>query len=370
LSTSKDRDVSFAFADSNRSNPDLIGVLFQITIDGLISSPPFALLHHDVSNFAFEQEILFSMHTVFRINEIEKLDDKGRLWQVKLQLTSDSDPQLGLLTKLMRGETEGTTGWSRLGNLLIKVGEFDKAEQIYKVLLDQTSEDDKRADFYYQLGWIKNDQGKYQEALSFYGKALEIRQKILPPNHPSLAESYSNIGLVYDNMGEYSKALSFYEKTLEIDENTTPLNHLDLASSYNNIGVVYDKMGEYSKALLSHEKALHIREKALPPNHPTLAISYSTIGLVYASMGEYSKALSSHEKAIEIRQKSQPSNHPDFATSYNNIAGVYTNMGEYSKALLFHEKAIEIKQKSFSLNHPHFATSYNNIAMVYDNMGE
>ena len=157
LSTSKDREVSFAFADSNQSNPDLIGILFQITIDGSISSPPFALLDHDISNFSSEQEILFSMHTVFRIGEIKQLDVNSRLWQVKLQLTSDSDPQLGLLTKRMREETEEATGWSRLGNLLIKVGEFEKAEQIYRALLDQTSEDDKKADFYYELGWIKDD---------------------------------------------------------------------------------------------------------------------------------------------------------------------------------------------------------------------
>ena len=78
------------------------------------------------------------------------------------------------------------------------------------------------------------------------------------------------------SMGEYLKALSYYEKALEIRQKTLPPNHPDLAISYNNIGSVYDKMGEYSKALSSYEKALEIRQKTLPPNHPDLAILTTT----------------------------------------------------------------------------------------------
>jgi hypothetical protein len=45
LSTSKDRNVSFAFADSNQCNPDLVGILFVMTIDPSISSTPFASIN-------------------------------------------------------------------------------------------------------------------------------------------------------------------------------------------------------------------------------------------------------------------------------------------------------------------------------------
>jgi tetratricopeptide (TPR) repeat protein len=116
---------------------------------------------------------------------------------VKLTLTSDDDPQLGALTKRMREETGGSTGWSRLGKLLIKLGEFDKAEQVYKVLLDQDSNDMMKVYLYQLLGLVKDDQGAYKEAISFYEKSLEIMQNTLPPNHPSFATSYDNIGSVY-----------------------------------------------------------------------------------------------------------------------------------------------------------------------------
>ncbi|CAF4221947.1 unnamed protein product, partial [Rotaria sordida] len=38
--------------------------------------------------------------------------------------------------------------------------------------------------------------GNYSEALSSHEKALAIRQKSCPPNHPHLAMCYNDIGLV------------------------------------------------------------------------------------------------------------------------------------------------------------------------------
>ncbi|CAF4333357.1 unnamed protein product, partial [Rotaria sordida] len=35
--------------------------------------------------------------------------------------------------------------------------------------------------------------GDYSKALEFYEKAHKIKEKALPPNHPSLATSYNNI---------------------------------------------------------------------------------------------------------------------------------------------------------------------------------
>jgi hypothetical protein len=71
LSTSHDRAVSFAFAESSQDNPNLIGVLFEITINPSISSSPFANVEN-VGYYPGEAEILFSMHSVFRIGQAKQ----------------------------------------------------------------------------------------------------------------------------------------------------------------------------------------------------------------------------------------------------------------------------------------------------------
>ncbi|CAF1506179.1 unnamed protein product [Adineta steineri] len=369
LSTSTDKELSLEFAGRASTELNKVGILFIMSIDPCIKSTPYASIKEE-SYFKEEEEILFSMHTVFRVSAIKQMDNKNQLYQVELKLTSDDDQQLRVLTDRIREEASGSTGWKRLGNLLLKTGKFNKAEELYSVLLEQTSNEGEKALYYHQLGFVHSNQGSYEKAIWYYEQGLEIKQKNLPSNNPELATSYNNIGSVYHKMGEYSNALSYYEKALENEQKTLPSNHPLLATSYNNIGSVYHKMAEYSKALSFYEKALEIEQKALPSNHPLLATSHNNIGSVYHKMGEYLKVLSFYKKALEIRQKSLPSDHPSLATSHNNIGMVHHKMGEYSKALSFYQKALEIYQQGLPANHPSLATSYNNIGSVYGGMGE
>jgi tetratricopeptide (TPR) repeat protein len=411
LSTSQKQDVSLLFAEGTLGNTDMVGILFIMSIDPSVSSSPFAAVK-EVSHFQEEEEILFSMHTVFRIDEIKQIDNNSRLYQVHLRLTADDDEQLRILTKHIGEATAGDTGWERLGMLLLKIEKVDKAEELFKVLLEQTSDESEKAVYYHQLGQVKYTQGDYEKAICYYKKSLDIRRNTVPANHPDLATSYNNIALVYDKMGKYSKALSFYEKSRQIPQKTLPENPHDLAASYNNMGLVCVNMGEYSEALSFYEKSLEIFKTTLPVNHPDLASSYSNIagvyynmekyskalsfyeksrqipqktlpenphdlaasynnmGLVCVNMGKYPKALSFYEKSLEIFETTLPVNHPDLASSYSNIAGVYYNMEKYSKALSFHEKSLEIRRKTLPENHPDLATSYNNIGLVYDKMRE
>ena len=53
------------------------------------------------------------MHSVFRIGEKKEINGNNRLWQVNLTLTSDSDPQLHVLT---------ANAYERRRFLIMKVG--------------------------------------------------------------------------------------------------------------------------------------------------------------------------------------------------------------------------------------------------------
>jgi tetratricopeptide (TPR) repeat protein len=319
LSTSKNRNVSIGFAIRALSDKNSVGILFVMTINSATSTTPFASIS-DVGYYGDkEEEILFSMHTIFRICNIKPLPERSRLYQVELTLTSDNDKDRRILTDCIRERTEGSTGWDRLGQLLLKVGQPEKAEQVYEILLKQTTDESHTGNIYHRLGSTKYHQGKYQEAIKFYEKAIAIRQQSLPPNHPDLAMSYNNIGNVYTTMGMYPKALSSHEKALEIRQQSLLPTHPDLAMSYDSIGSVSYYMKEYSEALPSHEKALEIRKQSLPPNHPDLALSYNNIGMVYRNMGEYSKAFLFYEHAVNIGQCSLPSNHPHLQTYKKNL---------------------------------------------------
>jgi tetratricopeptide (TPR) repeat protein len=364
LSTSKKRDVSLRFTRRALLNPDLVGILFVMTVDPSISSALFAAIS-DISTIQREDEVLFSMHTVFRIRDVKQMDENTRLWQIDLTLTSDNDPELHVLTDRMREETfPNARGWYRLASLLLKMGQPDKAQQVYEVLIEQTSTDREKAPIYCLLGWIKYDLGENEEAIKFYEKSIGIFKKTLPPNHPDLATAYNTIGMVYENTGDYLKAISSQENALAIQQRVLPSNHRDLAISYNNIGNVYSKVRNYPKALSYYEKALEIDEKAIPPNSRGVTATCYNIGEVYDNIGDYPKALLYYEKTLEIRQETLPSNHPYLAASYNNIGVIYKHMGDYSKAVSLYERAVESGQRSLPTNHPNLKKYRNNLEIA------
>nr|ABQ08070.1 hypothetical protein [Adineta vaga] len=364
LSTSRNRNISLLFAESSSSKSNTIGILFQINIDLSIVLTPFADIHN-YSYFQSEEEILFSMHTIFRIKEIISLHENKTIYQVNLLLTNNDDPQLALLTDHIRNETNRSNHSEQIAHLLIKIGEFKKSEEIYQNLLEETLDLNKKSHYFNQLGYIKDEQGDYRKAIEYYQQGLDIKQIILPSNDPLSAITLNNIGVAFRNLGEYFNALSFYEKSLEIRQIILPVDHPDISQSYNNIGVTYNSMSLSSEALLSHENARNIFEKILSSTHPTLTTCYNNIGDVYRDQNDYSNAILFYEKSLAIREKIFPSVHPCIGQSYNNFGKVYKCTKQFPKALSFFEKACPILEEIFSSKGLILAILYNNISEIH-----
>jgi tetratricopeptide (TPR) repeat protein len=371
LSTSFNRDVGKLYADNNLGDPDVMGVLFVITIDVTISVTSFALITSESYFGGGEGEVLFSMHSIFRIGEMKQLDDNERLWQIKLTLTNDNDSQLMAVMKSMQKDISSKyRGWHRLGKLLMKLGQYDKAQELYETLLEQTNNEQEQAYLYHMSARVYDNQGNYPKAVRYYSQSLEIKKKTVHARHPSLIPTYSNIALVCEHMGQYSRALEFYEICLRLSKKYLPANHPDLATIYNNSAAVYINLSEYAKALEYYEKALEIWKEKLPTNHPTLATSYNNLAWIHEKIGEHSKAIEYCEKALNIKKRILPPNHPDVAASLNSIGIEHYNAGNYSRALEYYESALDIWQKSLFENHPNLAILYNNISMVCAQMNE
>lgn len=371
LSTSMKSDVALKFIKPDENDADLVSVLFAMTIDPARSTTPFAYIA-DSSYFGKdEEEVLFSMHSVFRIGGITSKDANYPLFEVKLMLTSDDDTDLRQLTDLIRKETcSEVEGWARMAVTLLKMGQPTRAQQVYEILLKQATEDNVRASIYHQLGVVKDDLGEYVEAIAYYEKCLQINRKLLPSDHLDLASTYNNLGAAYRNIGDYAKALSYYESALSIQQKSSSSDDSSIIKTYNNIGNVHCSMNNHQKALEYYEQVLSIRQQSLPSNHPDLAISYSNIGNAYSGMNDNKKALSYYEKALSIRQRSLPPTHPDIATCYGNIGNMYAKMEDYEKALISYEKALIIQKKLPSPNPSRLAALHFNMGMLYEKMGD
>jgi len=371
LSTSTDPNVARLYAESSRENFELIGIIFQIEVDPLIlTSTQWASVANESYYFNVEREILFAMHSVFRVGEINKLE--SRLWQVQLLLTSDDDEELKKLTEYIRQETQGSTGWDRLGKLLLKMGNPTKAEEVFNILIENTIEDDKDAlgHRYHMMGLLNKGKCDYEKALLYYDKALEIYKTYPGSNHLDLATVYNNIGEIYKHKESYSKALENFQTALNIQKSCEPVHNSNLVVTYGNIAEAYKNLEQYTDALRFYQRILSVQKKSIPLNILNLATTYASIAEMHYNIKDYSKALKLFQKVSRIQQYHRSSSSTDIAMTNNNMGQVYEKTEEYPKALEHYEKALDVLPKFHSSNVSELAIIYDNVARTYKNMNE
>ncbi|CAF1472959.1 unnamed protein product [Adineta ricciae] len=395
LSTTESKRVSSMFALSASTAPDTIGVLFIMSIDPSISSTPFACIK-EYSFSAEEKEILFSMHTIFRIGNIKKHVSYDQVYEIELQLTADDDQDLRILTDWLSKDVEDEIGWKRLCNLLIKIGQLEKAEEFYNTLIEQTSDVQDLIHYCGQLAFIKFQQDDKKMWVWYHVKINELRRttssnhsdfnnKIITTNmnlsedsktvmiDDSDCTSASEAVLKCDvmSMEEFQEkqvsanAFRFYEKALADFE-----RNLRSTTIYNSVDPVDDDLKQTCPLLWFQRKMLEIRQKYLHPTHPDIARSYGVIAPLYSEREDHYQARSFYQKSIDIYEKILPSNHPILACLYNNIGLTYECTSEYSQALFFLKKSLEIGEKALPPDHPDLNSTYGNIGAIYQLLNE
>ncbi len=79
--------------------------------------------------------------------------------------------------------------------------------------------------FFHNMAGVFWAQGDYEKALSYYGKALAIKERVLGTEHPSTATTYNNMAGVFWAQGDYEKALDYYRKALSAFKKSLGENH-------------------------------------------------------------------------------------------------------------------------------------------------
>ena len=103
------------------------------------------------------------------------------------------------------------------------------------------------ADYQFHLGRIRESQGRYEEAIEAYERALQLDST----HRPTLFR----LAFLYDLRGEENLAIDYYKQCIQ----QPPIHEGALI----NLGVLYEDVGRYDDAIDCFKKVLKSR-----PNHP------------------------------------------------------------------------------------------------------
>lgn len=191
---------------------------------------------------------------------------------------------------------------------------------------------------------------KHNEAEVLFNKALEIK--------PDSAEAHFHIGFVKEDQELYTEAMDWYRKALELNPN--------YARAYYSLAISLGCIGKREEAIAIYEKMVIVCKKLieLNPDDPEL---YVQLGEAYAGKGDPESSVSALKHAIELK--------PDYAEAYATLANIYQcktrNLEEAKKLLM---KILEIGTNSGRV-HGGFGANvlviaYNNLGSIYDEEGD
>jgi tetratricopeptide (TPR) repeat protein len=168
---------------------------------------------------------------------------------------------------------------------------------------------------YENVGNFYAMQGKYQDAVPYYQKALEIE-----PYYTT----YSNLGTSYFFLKQYAQAVPMFEKAVELNPNDTGM--------MTNLADAYRGVGQKDRARDTYQKAVSLGYKELQSN-PQNAGVMATIALCYANLGDAQQAETFIKKARAVDK-----------TSLDYIydqAEIYALLGKTKEALEALREALE-----------------------------
>ena len=219
----------------------------------------------------------------------------------------------------------------------LSLNDFANAVECGRVLLTLACESgnkDQEGMVYFKLGTLHLLHCKYQEAKTFYEKALGIM--IATGSILEEGSCYLNLGSVLSALGENGKAKEYLLKALAISKNVKARRGEALC--YGNLGNVFASLGEYAKAKENYEKGIALRQEiGFRENE---ALCYAGLGNVCISLGQYDRAKEHLEKGLKIAEESGDRKSQAFC--YRDLGGL---LNDNVKAKEYFEKALAITKE-------------------------
>jgi tetratricopeptide (TPR) repeat protein len=275
------------------------------------------------------------------------------------------EPLVKLLEKTME-ITEDKTNAAELHSLGIvfqSLGEYKKAEELYKRSLDISKKlGDKKgiARSLYHQGMIHQLRGEYEKAEELYEKSLDISEKL--GDKKGIARSLYHQGMIHQLRGEYEKAEELYEESLAISEELG--DNQGIAASFHQLGIIYQLRGEYEKAEELYKRSLDISRKL--GDKRGIAASFHQLGMIHQLRREYEKAEKMYKKSLDISE--DLGDKKGIAESYHQLGTIYEEKGEYKEAEKWYRKSLDIK-RSLGDNHG-IAQSLHHLGIIHEVQGE
>ena len=277
---------------------------------------------------------------------------------------------LALRRRLLRaGDPDIAASQTGLGLALLRQGHYAAADSLFAAALPTVERHSlgratpKLGNLFSYRATAHLEQGRYTVADSFFTAALGHLRRYWDGPHADLAETLNNLGVLRENQGRAEEALAAYQEALAMRRQTLGPRHPDVAQTLHNFGGLLQFFGRPQAAADSLNEALAILREALGDAHPDVARTLINLGTLRFRMGEAEAAEQAYREALAIQRTALRDGHPALASTLQSLASLLKYSGthfEESEAL--YQEALAVRRATLDTLHLSLGITLNSYA--------
>ena len=161
------------------------------------------------------------------------------------------------------------------------------------------------------LGLTFAQQGKIEEAISYYRKALQLNRNSV--------HTHNNLGVALLERGQIGDAISHFVTALRLKS--------DYAETHNNLGVAMFRQGQFDRATAHYREALRL--------DPDFGKAHNNLGNVLVEKGQFDEAIFHYSMALKTK-----AHYPE---AHNNLGVALAQQGKMNEAIVQFKEALRLK---------------------------
>ena len=250
----------------------------------------------------------------------------------------------GVVTLVGREPTRRREAEQWIRHAETSLSRIDGADEEWSDLLDR------------QAGMLKAA-GELQQAAEVRRRALQAAIDAGGPESTNVATLQSNLANDLRGIGDIEGALALHEETLALREQLLGPRHPDIADSLIGIGILHSLRGEPADAETALRRALDIRESVVGPDSPALLPTLGNLANALGSLDKHEEALVVYDRVLTLTESAHPDDGAALATPLGNSAVSLAAVGRVEEAEQRQRRALRLEIDSLGEQHPGVAVS-------------
>ena len=171
--------------------------------------------------------------------------------------------------------------------------------------------------------------------------------QVLPRSHKDLALIDDNLGEISMARTHWNEALTTFQLAHQIKQTQLPFNHSYIAITLNHIGRYYQAIEDHSQALEYYTKASQYSN-----NEHSTAIGQLNLDMIHALNMNHSEALDLCLEARDTLHQLHPTPYPEIISCLCTMGHIYRTQKDWITAEQYDSAALELSRTTLFIGDP------------------